>query len=233
MSKSLKELLAEHLETYTIAKNPINPEIFGEIPFFNELFPKDVWPLLVKMGGNDGIAYIELKKIAPRTRIIQKGVFDMMVYWLIDGEADVMATIGKRKTIVKKYNEQGHCFGEMAIIDENERTADVYTCSDKGATILEIDWSITGRVAELEKRFNKLLLKTVSKKLQDSYALTKKAYLALINMKNASDAQLVEIAELRAKLENHGVDAGEQTSMDLTGEITAITDEITSRIGQP
>ena len=228
MANSLEEKLKEYLAGRTKAKNPVNSDIFKFIPFFEEVFPKTLWPLLVNLCGNDGIPYIELKEIPPKQTIIKKGEFDMMVFWLLKGHTVVKGAVAGKQTIVKRYDKVGHCFGEMAIIDESERTADVTACAERGATILEIDWSITMVNEGLERGFNKLLLKTVNAKLSDSYNTIKKSYLALLKLKEASERQTKDVERLREKLEQHNIQVDTLFDLDLTAKIS----EIASRLDE-
>ncbi|MDH5542061.1 MAG: cyclic nucleotide-binding domain-containing protein [Nitrospinota bacterium] len=222
MADRLEDKLKEYLEGRTKAKNPVNPEVFKFIPFFEEVFPKNLWPLLVNLCGNDGIPYIELKEIPPKQAIIKKGEFDMMVFWLLKGHTVVKGTVAGKQTVIKRYDRVGHCFGEMAIIDESERTADVTACAERGATILEVDWSITMVNEGLERSFNKLLLKTVNAKLSDSYNTIKKSYLALMKLREASEKQTKDLEKMKTKLEKHNIEVDTMFDMDLTAKISEI-----------
>ena len=226
MGSDLEEKLKSHIEGKTPAKNPVNPDVFKFIPFFEEVFPKNLWPYLTKLGGNSGIPHIEVKIIPPKQPIIKEGEFDMMVFWLLKGSAVVKSDVGGKDTIVKRYDRVGHCFGEMAIIGEEARTANVTACTDKGATIMEVDWSITEIDKELERDFNRLLLKTVNSKLMDSYNTTKMAYQALVKVKHASEVQQKDLVSMKERLAKEGIEHRTEAMHDLTSKITDITQKL-------
>lgn len=114
----------------------------------------------------------------------------------------------------------------MAIIGEEARTANVAACHDKGATIMEVDWSITEIDKGLERDFNKLLLKTVNAKLMDSYNTTKMAYRALVKVKEVSEVQYKDILKLKEGLAKAGIDHATEASHDLTKSISDITEKL-------
>lgn len=205
MEPSLAEFLKQNFASRLKAKNPINPKVFKYIPYFSEVFDEEVWPLLAQLSGSSGIAHIEHKVLKPGAKIIGKGEFDMMVFWLLKGKVEVVGMINNRPTVFKRYDKLGHCFGELAIIDEGARTADVVASRDEGATILEVDWSITDICRELTAKFTHLLLKTINRKLIDSYDSTKNAYAALQILQEESLSQSKEIQKLRSILLKNGL----------------------------
>lgn len=230
MGNELEEKLKTYIEGRTPAKNPVNPDVFKFIPFFEEVFPKNLWPYLAKLAGNSGIPHIEVKVIPPKQTIIKEGEFDMMVFWLLKGAAVVKGDVGGKNTIVKRYDRVGHCFGEMAIIGEEARTANVSACTDKGATIMEVDWSITEIDKTLERDFNRLLLKTVNSKLMDSYNTTKMAYRALVKVKQASEIQQKDVLNMKERLAEAGIDHKTEAAHDLTKKISDITEKLDEEI---
>jgi hypothetical protein len=230
MGTELEEKLKSYIEGRAPVKSPVNPDVFKFIPFFEEVFAKNLWPYLAKLAGNSGIPHIEVKIIPPKQPIIKEGEFDMMVYWLLKGAAVVKGDVGGKNTIVKRYDRVGHCFGEMAIIGEEARTASVTACTDNGATIMEVDWSITEIDKELERNFNRLLLKTVNSKLMDSYNTTKLAYRALVKVKHVSEMQYRDILSLKEGLAKAGIDHATEASHDLTKSISDITEKLDDEI---
>lgn len=153
------------------AENPVDPNLFADVPFFEEVFSNDfeLWEILTKLAGADGISHIEDKRFREGESIIKEGGMDQMVYWMIDGKTEVFAMQNNKRRLVKWF-KNGDCFGELAIIKENIRTADVLA-GKGGARVLEIDWAITSRCFELDALFTKLMLKTVAAKLEESFGI--------------------------------------------------------------
>lgn len=193
--------LKEYLEQFATAKNPIDHKLLQFIPFFEEVFDRDIWSTLARLSGKSGIALIEKKVVKPGELIIKKGAFDMMVYWLLKGRAEIVALIDKKSTVVKKLKETGQCFGELAVLSECERNADVVVSRGSDPVIvLEIDWSITNICRELDAKFSKLMLKTITRKLNESYSVVKTACSAIKRVNQVSESQSVEIGRLKSLL---------------------------------
>ena len=166
---SLKEYLKENHKLN--AEKPIDHNLLEKIPFFEEVFSHDreLWEMITKLAGSAGTAHIEDKRFKPGEKIVKAGSLDQMVFWVIEGIAEVVVTEGAKKRIVKNF-KVGECFGELTIIKGQPRTADVTTGKD-GARVLEFDWAITEQCFELKALFIELLLKTVADKLQDTFGL--------------------------------------------------------------
>ena len=152
----------------TKAKKPIDHKTFEKIPYFEEAFgnDKELWKALAEFAGGGGTAYIERKKFKPDEKIIIKGNYDQMLYWLISGSAIVLADFGGKP--VKIYScKIGELFGE-AVITGEERRSDIIA-GKQGAEVLEIDYSIADSSFELKASLNELLTMTLCQKLKNSY----------------------------------------------------------------
>lgn len=169
---SLKEYLKENHQLN--AKNPIDHNLLERIPFFVEVFGEDreLWEVLVKLAGATGIAHIEDKKFKSGERIVEKGNLDQMIFWVIEGHAEVFSEQGGKKRMVKQF-KVGDCFGELTIIKGQPRTADVVAGND-GARLLEFDWALQDRCFELKGMLTELLMVTVADKLEDSFGTPSK-----------------------------------------------------------
>ncbi len=166
---SLKDFIKENKELN--AEKPVDHNLLEKIPFFTEVFSDDreLWEIITKLAGSTGIAHIEDKSFKPGEKIVKTGSLDQMVFWVIEGMAEVVVPEGAKKRVIKNF-KVGECFGELTIIKGQPRTADV-TAGKDGARVLEFDWGITERCFELKALFTELLLKTVADKLQDTFGL--------------------------------------------------------------
>ncbi len=226
METTLAEFLKTQKRDRLAAKNPIKPELFKFIPFFDEVFEKELWPILANLSGSDGIAHIECKECKPGQVIIKKGEFDMMVFWLLKGTLEVVSEIEGISTVINRYDETGFCFGELSIVEGCERTADVNVDGNKGATIIEIDWSITAICHELESRFNLLLMKTINRKLMKNFSTCNRTYAALKIIKRESDIQAREVEKLKKLLKKNNIKFDDAAAFDLPEKIGEVAEDI-------
>ncbi len=172
------------------ATTPINPELLGNIPYFDSVFhDKELWPILTKLSGSGGIAHIELKEYGSGDKIISKGQFDQMIYWIVKGSANVLATIKNQSKIVHK-SEVGECIGELGVLRGSPRTTDV-VAGKLGVTLIEIDWAIAEKDPELGKFFFNLLTINLADKLDDAYSKHAKIIANAIDMINEKTSSLI------------------------------------------
>ena len=197
---SLKEYLKENLEFN--AENPIDYNLLEKVPFFEEVFSGDreLWEMLTKLAGATGIAHIEDKKLKPGKEIVISGSLDQMIFWVIEGVAEVIRPYKGKKRVVKNF-KAGECFGELTIIKGQPRTADV-TAGKDGARVLEVDWAIADRCFELKALFTEFLLQTVADKLQDSYGLPGKIISQAAKHLKERDDKIRELEEKILKINN-------------------------------
>ena len=160
-------IIAE-LQPFAKAKNPVAPELLGIIPYFSTVFPdKKIHTLLVRLSGDDGIAYLEKKHFKAGEKLIGKGQIDQMIYWVLDGQVDIVATISNQPKIIHQ-SKRGECFGALGVLRGAIRNADVIA-GEKGVTVLELDWSLTDRNQELGKNLHHLLALNLADNLESSY----------------------------------------------------------------
>ncbi len=72
----------------------------------------------------------------PKETVIQEGVFDSWIFWVIQGEFAVF----KNNVLIAVFNEPGDVFGEMSSIDEDSRSATVI--AREKSICLSIDMSV-------------------------------------------------------------------------------------------
>lgn len=73
---------------------------------------------------------------SPGETIIDEGKYDNWVYWLIEGQIDVV----KKNVTIATFQRVGDMFGEMGILEGDARSASVNACT--GTVCLAIDMSI-------------------------------------------------------------------------------------------
>ncbi|MBF0275503.1 MAG: cyclic nucleotide-binding domain-containing protein [Nitrospinae bacterium] len=150
------------------AKNPIDHKILMGLPAFDEVFKEVELELLVKIAGQSGIALIEYKKFKEGQKLIEKGNYDQMLYWVVKGKAEVLKYIEKQDKPKVVYSfKEGECLGESVISGE-ERKSDI-VAGKEGVEVVEIDFSIIDVCYELGTRLYQLIALTLCLKLNNSY----------------------------------------------------------------
>jgi len=212
--------ILEKLLPFARAKNPLDPEFLEKIPYFSSIFlDKSLWPILVKMAGDDGIALIELKKYPPGKYIISKGRFDQMIYWVVDGEAHILGQIKDQEKVIHKAFK-GECIGELGVIKGTPRNADV-VAGDQGAIVVEIDWAITEKDPELGKYFYHLLTQHLADKLDKSYSKQLKIIANAIDIINEKTLHVIERNRtLTSLLEKNNISFDLQADIDQEEALT-------------
>jgi len=174
MRKYNTPFLIKELKRYAKAKNPIDANLLGKIPYFTDIFPdKKLWPVLVRLSKKDvitfenEIAYIEYKKYLEGDKLIIEGQSDQVICWILSGYANIVNTIKNKPKIIYKA-EKGECVGEQTVLRGALRTADV-VAGEKGVSVLRIDWSIIERSSELAKAFYHLFALNLTDKLNKVY----------------------------------------------------------------
>jgi signal-transduction protein with cAMP-binding, CBS, and nucleotidyltransferase domain len=170
MEQSLNDYLRTNFKDRLRAKDPVNLEVFLHLPHFPDVFGNDerLFQALSTLSSPDGAAYLKLRVLKPGEMVIKKGEYGNCIYWLIEGQMEVVKILGGKPVIVARYKDVGQCFGELSTINNTPRTADV-RATNSGATLLEVNWSITSVCRELDANFHKFLSKAACEKLDDSY----------------------------------------------------------------
>ncbi|MDH3394131.1 MAG: cyclic nucleotide-binding domain-containing protein [Desulfobulbaceae bacterium] len=168
MESTKTNAFIDALRSFAKAKSPIDPTLLEIIPYFSMVFPdKGMHALLASLCGEDGIAYLEKKRFKPNERLIGKGQIDQMIYWVLEGQVNVVTTINNQPKVIHK-STRGECFGALGVLRGTIRNADV-VAGDKGVTVLELDWSLTDRNQELGKNLYHLIALNLADNLDNSY----------------------------------------------------------------
>lgn len=146
-----------------LKEEPIdNPQELFDFPGFDGIVSLEEWEKLVRLRGvDDKTPYLRILTVPPSFTFIKKGEYDMHIFILLEGivEAIIQDKKGIPKT-AKKFMP-GNCFGELGVIKQTARTADVRSSDFGYVRLLKIDWTITERqeCAEVVMPLLKLIIK--------------------------------------------------------------------------
>ncbi len=191
MSSSDLTVLLKELSCFAKAKAPIDVNLFKTIPYVSSVFPDEgLLKIIVRLSGSDGIAHIEHKRFEPGQKLISKGQFDQMIYWVLKGKVQIINVIkGQPKVIHEAV--KGECVGELGVLRGAIRTADVIVPKG-GADVLELDWAITDKNAALGKSFFHLIALHLADKLDNAYGKQIKIIANSIKILHDKTSQLIE-----------------------------------------
>jgi hypothetical protein len=151
-----------------LEETPIdNPQELFDFPGFEDIISLKEWEKLVRLtGGDKKTPYLRILTVPPSFTFIKKGEYDMHIFILLEGvvEAVIQDEKGLPKT-AKKFMP-GNCFGELGVIEQIARTADVRSSIFGCARLLKIDWTVTEKQEHAEVVIP--LLKLVIKKTVDN-----------------------------------------------------------------
>ncbi len=168
MDKNDLIAVIKDLKDNTKAKYPIDISLLRQIPHFESIFPyEELWSVLVRLSGSDGVAYIEQKTFAEGEKLISKGMFDQMIYWILEGQVNIVSEINKQPKIIHKA-KKGECIGALGVLKGAVRTADVVAAAG-GVRVIELDWAITERSSFLGKDFHHLIALHLADCLDNAY----------------------------------------------------------------
>ncbi|MBI5957281.1 MAG: cyclic nucleotide-binding domain-containing protein, partial [Chloroflexi bacterium] len=80
---------------------------------------------------------VRLKTYAPNTLICKEGAFEQVFYLIVEGEVAITKHLHSDEERVLRHSVAGDFFGEMALIQDVPRAANVRTI--KETTVLEFD----------------------------------------------------------------------------------------------
>jgi len=127
----------------------------------------------------DGMSHWQVKKVVllGHTRefesgdhVIQQGEKDRTMYLILDGAVKVEHVGDEGQRVFLKKLNPGDIFGEMALVSEVERTADVI--ATESAKVLEIDWKSLERIGKLLPRLSAKFFLNISRILGTRLAET-------------------------------------------------------------
>jgi hypothetical protein len=124
------------------------------------------------------LQYMEVLKLLPNTAVFNKGEHGDAMFLVLQGEVRARAMVGGRESTLSTM-AVGECFGELAVIDESPRSADVITNVESvilkissaalkrlfqeapalaAPFLLGLNKTITSRVRTLTKRYEDSIL---------------------------------------------------------------------------
>ncbi len=206
MDSAKHDAIVAALLTFARAENPVKAELLEIIPHFATVFPdKRIRALLPRLAGNDGIAYLELKRFKPGAKLIGKGQIDQMIYWVLEGQANIVTDINGQPKVIHN-STRGECFGALGVLRGAIRNADV-VAGEKGVTVLELDWSLTDRNQELGKNLYHLIALNLADNLDKSYDKQLKIIGNSLNVLHERTFKLLEKSrKLELLLKQHHID---------------------------
>lgn len=179
------------------AKFFVASSVLRQIPYFTKVFSDDddVLKSISKLADKNNIPYIRYKAFQSEDIIVKQREIEKTVYWLLKGEARIRSGVrilGRIKPIT--------CFGELAVVESEGRTATVEVPKGKKAEVIEIDWDIIELHEQLKERFHELLLKSYSEKLKNSYLASARLMLGASDIFSALRKRIHELTAKNAKL---------------------------------
>jgi len=221
-----------------LKEEPIgDPQLLARIEGFEDALSLDEWATLAGLAGKDSNKpYLRLLTVPPGKTFIARGEWDMHVFITLGGVAEALVIDETGAPRVAKRYHPYECVGELAVLEEAPRSADVRASKEGPATLLKIDWSLTGQLdrSELVLRFVKLIMKKVVGNTRASHEaigrVIEKAH-KIMRLHDTAIAGLREensrlreefarreavIQHMRRTLENQGVDYYVRDS-DVTG----------------
>ncbi len=170
--------------------------LFTQISILKSFSNKEIKEKFFKKGFSKIVEYV------PGEKIIAEGKYDNWVYWLINGQIDVM----KNKIKVATFRRIGDMFGEMGIVDGDARSASVLASST--VVCLAIDMSILDH-PELEQKISKEAF------CNDVAQITKSRLAKTTNRLTESEQELLLVKEKLVKTEKKWSDSMETLSKTL------------------
>ncbi len=92
----------------------------------------------------------KLQRFAPGEAIVRQGDSGRNMYVILDGDADVWAADGSQRRKVAEMH-RGEAFGEMALVRNEERTADVIAVGEVEALVIDANF-----LERLQKRYPRI-----------------------------------------------------------------------------
>jgi hypothetical protein len=132
------------------------------------------------------LKYMEVLKLAPNTTVCKKGDHGDAMFLVLEGELRARTMVGGRESTLATITV-GECFGEMAVIDEGPRSADVVANGE--CVLLKISGAALKRLFQeapaLAAPFLMGLSKTISTRVR---AITKRYEDSILFARSANQA---------------------------------------------
>jgi hypothetical protein len=145
----------------------LKARVITECPLFQKMRPWQIKKIVL-------LAHV--KEFAKDMFIIKKGETDRAMYLILDGSARVELPTEAGKRVVLSELQPGDIFGEIALVEEVERTADVVASED--SRVLEIDWTSLERIRRIFPMISSKLFLNISRVLGARLAATSEQLVA-------------------------------------------------------
>ena len=178
-------------------KYPVSASVLKKIPHFTETFSEDekILKSVSQLENEKGLAYIRYKTFKANEIILKKGKAGKSVFWLMKGEAQV-----KSDNQVFARIKPIECFGELSVVNSQDRNATVQVTDDGSPEVLEIDWSVTRLSKPLADRFQELLLKNSTEKLKTGYLVSERLWKISNNLLSSAKNKIKKLEKENEKL---------------------------------
>jgi len=179
------------------AKYPVSVSVLEKIPHFTETFSDDekIIKSVSQLESENGTAYIRYKTFKANEIILKKGKTGKTVFWLMNGALQVK-TEKKVLAIIKPIS----CFGELSVVNSQDRNATVQVTDQGPAEVLEIDWSVTKLQKPLADRFQELLLRNSTEKLKAGYMVSERLWKSANNLLASANQKIKKLEKENEKL---------------------------------
>jgi len=179
------------------AKYPIAVSLLKSIPYFTETFSDDekILKSICQLENEKGTPYIRYKTFKPNEFIIKKGKAGKSVFWLMEGNVQVRSD-KKVLALIKPVT----CFGELSVVNSQDRNATIQVADESPAEVLEIDWAVTHLDRPLSERFHELLLKNSTDKLKAGYLISENLWKSANNLLASAKTKIKKLEKENEKL---------------------------------
>lgn len=135
------------------------------IPSPRDIIPR-AFPGISQLEIDELVTRAEIKNFAPGDILCREGAEEAKFYILLDGKVDVTKIINQTEQRYLKSLEAGDFFGEMALIHNAPRAANVVAMSH--VTVLEIDKENFDRVLQRSASVSKAMVREISGRLREN-----------------------------------------------------------------
>jgi len=135
------------------------------IPSPKEIIPR-AFPGISQLEIDELVARADVKNFAPGFILCHEGAEEAKFYILLDGKVDVTKIINNSEQRHLKSLEAGAFFGEMALIHNAPRAANVIAVSH--ITVLEIDKENFDRVLQRSASVSRAMVREISGRLREN-----------------------------------------------------------------
>lgn len=139
----------------------LKARVITECPLFQKMRPWQIKKIVL---------LAHMKEFAKDMFVIRKGETERAMYLILDGKARVELAGEAGERVLLSELHPGDIFGEIALVEEVERTADVVASED--CKLLEIDWASLERIRRIFPMISSKLFLNISRVLGARLAAT-------------------------------------------------------------